>query len=165
LKNPRFVTTLARINLLVIAFLVVDTFLLSPLIVKETFTESRGGRRSFLVDAESGTRYKVPEEVYIELSHEREEFLAYQSRLFKRGILISYTLDGVEKKVKTGFLNHPFGFVLACIVVMFSLLNVAPRPLITYYVFSTAGVIFSSFMAVLIILFYFCRQHFYFTGQ
>jgi hypothetical protein len=166
LRNPHFITICAWINILVIALLFTDTFLIKPEIVSESFTESthRKGvankrmrsRTTYYVETESGHRYNVPAKVYIELSHERSSFYVHKSALFARNLHISYIFEGRENKIKTGLLNETaFGILLGIVALLFSLLNLTQRPILIPPPYSYGMVFSASFSVIIMLICYF----------
>jgi hypothetical protein len=138
-----------------------DTFLLPPRIISESFTESSssyGAKKapSYYIEAESGNRYKVPENVYIELGHDGKQFRVSRSKLFQKGLAVTYSFNEKEKTVNIGFINQGFGFTLAMIAIIFILVSFIATPLLRRY--SSSFVFCALLIVVLISIFYFFRH-------
>lgn len=166
MRNPRFITILAWSNIVVIALLFTDTFFKQTDILCETFAESSHEhtlnhtglrhRTDYYIATESGRSYNVPEELYINLNHERGSFCITKSGFFNRNLFMSSYFEGKEYKVKTGFLNETYlGIVLAAVAFLFSLLNLTARPMLIRPPYSYGMVFFASMLTIIIVICYF----------
>ena len=161
----RFITITAWINLLLSGALLSDTLIfgLNPNYetVKETSYNIYGGKGGgtfrYFVNTVSGSKFRIPEAAYIALSHERSNFIAYKSAIFKKVVAISYTFEKEYFHVHTGLLNSsPFGIIVAFFILAISLLNLFPKPIIKSEAFNQTSVILSSFLlAGLLFLFFY----------
>ena len=119
---------LAWLTLILILVMVMDSFVLQPVIEKETYKDANASSEPHVIITESGRRFSVPSRPFNTILP-GQSFYIGQSRIFHRPLNITWTEDdGYAYKAKIGILNDFWtgtlaSFIFAGLAAIFLLLR------------------------------------------
>lgn len=136
METLRLHKTLAILNLVITATFILDTFLLQPVLIEETFygyssTETRNvGISSHWTNSiitKSGNTYREPRDTKSSLKY-GDTFKVAKSYIFQRPIQLLYTQPNGTIKINCGGLNESyFGLLIAIYIVLVSVINLSKK--------------------------------------
>jgi hypothetical protein len=151
------------INIVVVSFFLIDTYLIAPILIEETFSEiisemsssRRGSYRNDFIISSKGNKYEVPENLSI-VMNVGDTFFVNKSRLCRRPLQVIFPEEGSYYEVDVGLINEKIIVkIMVCFIVVISLLSLTEIPIYSNAAHKEQLVFLSSFLSLVIIFFYF----------
>ena len=155
---------LAIINLVVVAVIITDTFVIKPIMKEEVFhiytsVETRTLRLSshwtnFIITA-SGSKYQEPQNTGWQLQP-GDKFIVAKSYIFRRPIQLIYSSKGEIKRINCGGLNENyFELMITLYVMLISLIQFFKNPIRARINLNERLIFSGSSLLCVVVFFYF----------
>jgi hypothetical protein len=153
----------AIINIVVVSFFLIDTYLIGPALVQETYLSTisetsrakRGSYINYFIISREGNKYEIPEHVSIAMNV-GDTFYINKSGLCGRPMQIIFPNDGSFWEVDVGLINEKIIVkVMVAFIILISILSLTGVPVFKNTAHKEQLVFVSSFLSLVIGFFYF----------